>query len=75
MIRDRKGSLIMAQGEDISHLKIGREVYLRQVAGIYYFTVKSHLDKVQRAIKHLFGGARPRSAEDKDAGAKRQTHG
>jgi acetyl-CoA acetyltransferase len=75
LIRDRKGSLIMAQGEDISHLKIGREVYLRQVAGIYYFTVKSHLDKVQRAIKHLFGGARPRSAEDKDAGAKRQTHG
>ncbi|MGH7817433.1 MAG: thiolase family protein, partial [Candidatus Binatia bacterium] len=55
LIRDRKGSLIMAQGEDITHLKIGREVYLRQAAGTYYFTVKSHLQKVRHAIRRLLG--------------------
>ncbi|MEX0803450.1 MAG: beta-ketoacyl synthase N-terminal-like domain-containing protein [Candidatus Binatia bacterium] len=53
LIRDRKGSRIMAQGEDISHLKIGREVYLHQVAGIYYFTVKNHLQKVRAAMQKL----------------------
>jgi len=73
LIRDRKGSRIMAQGEDISHLKIGREVYLRQVAGTYYFTVKSHLQKVQEAIKQLIGRGRP--AKAKEAEAKQKSHG
>ncbi|MBM2806569.1 MAG: acetyl-CoA C-acetyltransferase [Deltaproteobacteria bacterium] len=58
LIRDRKGALIMAQGEDITHLKIGREVYLRQVAGTYYFTVKSQLQKVRQAIRQLLGKKR-----------------
>ena len=53
LIRDRQGSLLMAQGEDISHLKIGREVYLRQVGDGYFFTVKSHLRKVREAMKRL----------------------
>lgn len=54
LIRDRKGALVMAQGEDIINLKIGREVFLRQVAGTYYFTVKSQLGKVSQAIRQLF---------------------
>lgn len=59
LIRDRQGRLLMAQGEDISHLKIGREVYLRQVAGTYLFTVKSHLRKVKDALKKLLGAPLP----------------
>jgi len=55
LIRDAQGPLVMARGEDISHLKIGREVYLRQVAGGYFFTVKSHLRKVREALKKLIG--------------------
>ena len=51
MIRDRKGARIMAQGEDISHLQIGREVCLHQVAGVFYFTVKNHLKKVRAAMR------------------------
>ena len=53
LIRDRQGSLFMAQGEDTTHLKIGREVYLRKVEDIYLFTVKSHLRKVREALKKL----------------------
>jgi hypothetical protein len=54
LIRDSKGSLVMAQGEDISHLKIGSEVYLHQAAGIFYFTVKSHLQVVRAAMQKLW---------------------
>jgi len=54
LIRDRKGNLVMAQGEDIIHLKIGREVFLSQVVGTYYFTVKSQLEKVSQAVRQLF---------------------
>lgn len=53
LVRDRRGALLMAQGEDIVHLKIGREVYLRQVAGANYFTVKSHLTKVREGLRRL----------------------
>lgn len=53
LIRDRGGALLMAQGEDVGHLKIGREVYLRQVAGVRYFTVKSHLRKVSEGLRKL----------------------
>ncbi len=59
LIRDRQGSLLMAQGEDISHLKIGREVYLRQVADGYFFTVKSHLRMVREALKKLLRRVSP----------------
>ncbi|MFQ5850716.1 MAG: beta-ketoacyl synthase N-terminal-like domain-containing protein [Candidatus Binatia bacterium] len=54
LIRDRSGRLLMAQGEDITHLKIGREVYLRRVGESYLFTVKSHLLKVRESLKRLF---------------------
>jgi DNA-binding GntR family transcriptional regulator len=54
MIRDRKGARIMAQGEDISQLQIGREVCLHRVAGIFYFNVKNQLKKVRAATQHLY---------------------
>lgn len=64
LIRDREGHLIMAQGEDITHLKIGKEVYLRKVADRYLFTVKSHLLKVREALNKLFTRARPSRKEE-----------
>ena len=70
LIRDRKGSLVMAQGEDIINLKIGREVFLRQVAGTYYFTVKSQLHKVSQAIRQLFRKTRPPAKPAVGAGKK-----
>lgn len=65
LIRDRQGSLLMAQGEDISHLKIGREVYLRQVGGRYLFTVKSHLMKVRGALRKLLKRIPPLPSKEK----------
>ena len=59
LIRDRDGRLLMAQGEDTTHLKIGREVYLRKVEDIYLFTVKSHLRKVREALKKLMRQVSP----------------
>jgi acetyl-CoA C-acetyltransferase len=56
LVRDRAGQLVMAQGEDIGHLKIGRDVYLRQLDGGYVFTVKSHLLKVKEAMRQLVHG-------------------
>lgn len=56
LVRDRRGALLMAQGEDIGHLKIGRAVFLRQVEGVYYFTVKSQLKKVREGLKRLLRG-------------------
>ena len=70
LVRDRGGQLIMAQGEDVVHLKIGRDVYLRQLDGGYVFTVKSQLRKVREAIRQLLrGGPSPRR------GAKKKTPG
>ncbi len=54
LIRDRHGDLLMAQGEDNAQLKIGQEVFLRRVDGIYLFTVKSQIQKVQDAFLKLF---------------------
>jgi acetyl-CoA acetyltransferase len=53
LVRDSRGRLLMAQGEDIGHLKIGRAVYLRQVGDCTLFTVKSHLLKVREAMRRL----------------------
>jgi hypothetical protein len=53
LVRDRNGGLVMAQGEDTAHLKIGREVYLRRLDDFYLFTVKSQLQKVQESLKRL----------------------
>ena len=53
LVRTTDGRLIMAQGEENSALKIGREVYLRRIDGLYLFTVKSHMQKVQEAFTKL----------------------
>jgi len=60
LIRDRRGMRMLAQGEDTQQLKIGRAVYLRQVAGTYYFTVKSHFQTVREALKQLLRSGRHR---------------
>ena len=70
LIRDRQGSLLMAQGEDISHLKIGREVYLRQLGDRHLFTVKSHLMKVREALKKLLKSIPPLPSKGKGAPKK-----
>jgi hypothetical protein len=44
----------MAQGEDNTQLKIGQEVYLKRVDGVYLFTVKRQIRKVQEAFMKLF---------------------
>lgn len=72
LIRDRQGSLLMAQGEDISHLKIGREVYLRHLEERHLFTVKSHLMKVREALKKLLKSIPPLPSKGKDP-AKKET--
>jgi acetyl-CoA C-acetyltransferase len=65
LIRDRNGGLVMAQGEDVTHLKIGREVYLRRLDDFCLFTVKSQLQKVQESLKRLLrrGAASPAREE------------
>ena len=60
LIRDRRGTRVLAQGDDTQQLKIGRAVYLRRVAGIYYFTVKSHFQTVREALKQLLRRTRHR---------------
>jgi hypothetical protein len=54
LVRDRYGSLLMAQGEDDTQLKIDQEVFLRRVDGVCFFTVKSQIQKVQEAFMKLF---------------------
>jgi acetyl-CoA acetyltransferase len=73
LIRDRAGQLIMAQGEDISHLKIGREVYLRQLGESYVFTVKSQLRKVREALKNLLDGLSSLSGKAEGAPKKKES--
>jgi hypothetical protein len=62
LIRASDGTLLMAQGEDDTQLKIGQEVYVRRLDGMYLFTVKSQLQKVQEAFNRLW---RRRRAVDK----------
>jgi hypothetical protein len=54
LVRDRHGALLMAQGEDNTQLKIGQEVFLRRVDGVFLFTVKSQIQKVQEAFMKFF---------------------
>jgi acetyl-CoA C-acetyltransferase len=71
LIRDRNGGLVMAQGEDTGHLKIGREVYLRRLDDSYLFTVKSQLQKVQESLKRLLRrGAASSAREERPAEEK-----
>jgi 1,2-phenylacetyl-CoA epoxidase PaaB subunit len=55
----------MAQGEDDTQLKIGQEVYVRRMDGVYLFTVKSQLRKVQEAFARLWR-RRATAEADKD---------
>ena len=54
LVRDSSGRLLMAQGEDVTYLQIGREVFIRRVGDACIFTVKSHLRMVREALKRLF---------------------
>ena len=53
LIRDRNNRLVLAQGENTTNLKIGREVYLRRIEDYYLFTVKGHLQTVQDSLKRI----------------------
>ena len=64
LIRQRNGRLLMAQGEDIVNLKIGREVYLRRIDDFFVFTVKSHFKKVQESLKRFLGRGSAFSSEN-----------
>jgi acetyl-CoA acetyltransferase len=75
LVRDSKGSLIMAQGEDTRQLEIGREVYLRKAAGIYYFTVKGPLEKVRAAIRRLLRNGLHKSKQAAVADTRQKVHG
>jgi acetyl-CoA C-acetyltransferase len=61
LIRQQNGRLVMAQGEDSEHLKIGREVYLRPIDDYCLFTVKSQLQKVQESLRRLLRRKKPAS--------------
>ena len=54
LIRMSDGRLTMAQGEEDGQLKIGQDVYVRVVEGVYFFTVKTQLQKVQEAFVKLW---------------------
>lgn len=73
LVRDRRGALLMAQGEDVGHLRIGREVFLRQVEGVYYFTVKSHLKKVREGLKRLLRGLPSLRREGRQGQGRKKT--
>jgi hypothetical protein len=53
LIRERNGRLILAQGEESSQLKIGREVYLKRTDDYYLFTVKGRFRKVRDSLKRF----------------------
>ena len=65
LIRLQDGTLLMAQSEDETHLKIGQEVYIRQIDGMHLFTVKSQLQKVHEAFSRLWR-RRPTPPDIKD---------
>jgi acetyl-CoA C-acetyltransferase len=67
LIRERHGHLLMAQGEDIVNLKIGREVYLRRIDDFFVFTVKSHFKKVQESLKRFLGRGGAFSSENESS--------
>ena len=72
LIRAQDGTLLMAQGEDDTQLKIGQEVYVRGIDGLYLFTVKSQLQKVQEAFSRLWRrrNASDKSKENRSGGAR-----
>lgn len=54
LIRTSDGKLTMAQGDADGQLKIGQDVCVRRVEGVYFFTVKTQLQKVQEAFVKLW---------------------
>ena len=72
LIRIKDGTLLMAQGEDEMNLKIGQEVYIRRMDGVYLFTVKSQLQKVQEAFTRLWRRAptTDKTKETRSGGAR-----
>ena len=72
LIRASDGTLLMAQGEDDTQLKIGREVYVRRMDGVFLFTVKSQLQKVQEAFARLWHRRRTtdKSKENRAGGTR-----
>jgi acetyl-CoA acetyltransferase len=71
LIRIADRNLLMAQGEDDTSLKIGQEVYVRRVDGVYLFTVKSQLQKVQEAFSRLWRRRPTEKIEEDRAGGTR----
>jgi hypothetical protein len=53
LIRERNGHLILAQGEESSQLRIGREVYIKRTDDYYLFTVKGRFRKLQDSLKRF----------------------
>jgi acetyl-CoA acetyltransferase len=51
LVREQNGRLIVAQGEESKHLKIGREVYLKRTEDYYLFTLKGRFKMVQDSLK------------------------
>ncbi len=51
LVREQNGRLILAQGEESRHLKIGREVYLKRTEDYYLFTLKGRFKMVQDSLK------------------------
>ena len=51
LVREQNGRLILAQGEESKHLKIGREVYLKRTEDYYLFTLKGRLKMVRDSLK------------------------
>ena len=51
LVREQNGRLILAQGEESKHLKIGREVYLKRTEDYYLFTLKGRFKMVQDSLK------------------------
>jgi hypothetical protein len=71
LVREQNGRLILAQGEESKHLKIGREVYLKRTEDYYLFTVKGRFKMVQDSLKrNLWQRARALVRKPLPAGGK-----
>jgi acetyl-CoA acetyltransferase len=51
LVREENGRLILAQGEESKHLRIGREVYLKRTEDYYLFTIKGRFKIVKDSLK------------------------
>jgi acetyl-CoA C-acetyltransferase len=51
LVREQNGRLILAQGEESKHLKIGREVSLKRTEDYSLFTLKGRFKMVQDSLR------------------------